>query len=164
MLTETAYSLSDAYIRSADKTLDSHGVYALYEKMLVDFATRVKRAKNTNKSFSLPVMRCMEYIESNTHDRITLKDLGRAAKRNPSYLCVQFKDETGVALSAYINRQKVEEAKRLLLDSKMTVLEISAILAFCSQSYFATVFKRITGETPNDYRLSHFSNHDHKCN
>jgi hypothetical protein len=72
MPSEPAYSLSDAYIKSADKTRDAGAVRELFSKMLIDFATRVKRAKKAAKILSLPVVRCMEYIESNLHDKITL--------------------------------------------------------------------------------------------
>jgi YesN/AraC family two-component response regulator len=100
LATEAAYTLSDAYIKSADKTADAKEVYAVYERMLIDFATKVKRAK---KRFSLPVMRCMEYIDSSLHSQISLEDIGKAAGRNPAYICVQFKTETGMALTKSIS-------------------------------------------------------------
>jgi YesN/AraC family two-component response regulator len=162
MQAEPAYTLSDAYIKLADRTRDVKGVHALYEKMLIDFAMWVKRAKtaeSAKKKRSLPVTRCMEYIDSNTHNKISLETLGRAAGRNPAYLSVQFKEEIGVPLSTYINRQKVEEAKRLLRDKNMSISYIANVLAFSSQSYFAKIFKAVTGETPKEYRLNHFSIH-----
>jgi YesN/AraC family two-component response regulator len=157
--TERAYTLSDEYIRRADNTKNVHGVYALYEKMLLDFVTKVKHAKRAKKPLSLPVVRATEYIDSHLHTKILLKDIAAAVGRNASYLCVLFKEETGVALSTYINREKIEEAKHLLRDTDMMISEISATLAFGSQSYFAKLFQEFTGETPKVFRAKKVVEH-----
>jgi YesN/AraC family two-component response regulator len=75
-------------------------------------------------------------------------------------LSVQFKKETGIALTHYINAQKIEEAKRLLRDENMPLAVIAATLAYASQSYFSKIFQEITGETPRRYRENHFTNHE----
>jgi YesN/AraC family two-component response regulator len=159
MESEPAYSLSDAYIKSADQTSNTEGIHALYGKLLIDFATRVKRAKSAQRKLSLPIIRCIEFIDSNLHNRITLDMLGHAVGRVPAYLSVQFKKETGIPLSNYINEQKIEEAKRLLHNENMTVSAISSILAYSTQGYFAKVFREVTGEPPNQYRKNHFTQH-----
>jgi YesN/AraC family two-component response regulator len=150
---EQAYTLSDAYIKSADKTKDARAVYALYEKMIIDFTTKTRRAKQAKKPFSLTVAKCMAYIDGHLHSRITLDDIGRSVGRNPAYLCVQFKEETGIPLSKYINMEKIDEAKLLLRDTNMSVSEISATLGYGSQSYFAKIFQAFAGDTPKRYRL-----------
>lgn len=71
-----------------------------------------------------------------------------------SYLCTHFKQETGMTISAYVQQEKVREAKRLLKGSSYSIVEISEALAFSSQSYFCAVFKKITGMTPESYRSS----------
>ena len=73
---------------------------------------------------------------------------------NSSYLCTRFKNETGMTISTYVQKEKIKEAKRLLKGSKYTVAQISGALAFSSDSYFCAVFKKITGMTPESYRSS----------
>ena len=59
-----------------------------------------------------------------------------------------------MTISAYVQQEKVREAKRLLKGSSYSIVEISEALAFSSQSYFCAVFKKITGMTPESYRSS----------
>ena len=73
---------------------------------------------------------------------------------NCSYLCTRFKNETGMTISTYVQKEKIKEAKRLLKGSKYTVAQISDALAFSFDSYFCAVFKKITGMTPESYRSS----------
>jgi YesN/AraC family two-component response regulator len=156
---ESAYSLSDAYIKSADNTKTPREVFALFPKMTLDFCEKVRQAKRRSKPLPPVIRKSLEYIDSNLHYRITLDDLGRETGKNPSYLCVQFKNDVGVSVTEYINRAKINAAKQLLRDENAPVSEIAATLSFCSQSYFAKVFKQYTGETPKDYRLRHFRTH-----
>jgi len=149
---EQAYTLSDGYIQKADETSGRDGVYALYAAMLADFNAMVKRAKTARKPFSRPVVDAIKYIDSNLHYKITLQDVANAANRNPAYLCVHFKKETGIALTQYINREKIAEAKHLLRDTSMTISDIAVTLAFGSQSYFSKTFRELMGETPKEYR------------
>ncbi len=57
----------------------------------------------------------------------------------------------GITLSEYIQRERVEEAKKLLTLTTYS-LSISAFVNFNDQSYFTRVFKRITSMTPRQYR------------
>jgi YesN/AraC family two-component response regulator len=159
LTTEQAYTLSDAYIKYADKTRNVGGVHTLYVKMLRDFAARVKRARNMKKPLSMPVIRAMEYIDSHLHNKISLQDIGKAVNRNPAYLCVQFKEEAGISISSFINHEKIEEAKHLLRNTDMAISEISMTLAYGSQSYFAKLFHERTGETPKNYRRKQVIHH-----
>jgi YesN/AraC family two-component response regulator len=156
---ESAYSLSDAYIKSADRTKTPEEVFLLFPKMAFDFSEKVRQAKRKSKPLPPVIRKCMEYIDSNLHYKITLNDLGRETGKNPSYLCVQFRKEVGVSVTEYINRAKINVAKQLLVDGSVPLSEIANTLGFCSQSYFAKVFRQQTGETPRDYRIRHFRTH-----
>ncbi|MDR1029053.1 MAG: AraC family transcriptional regulator [Clostridiales Family XIII bacterium] len=156
---ESAYSLSDAYIKLADRSKDADAVFALFPKMAIEFCEKVRYAKHKSKPLSPLVRKCVEYIDSNLHYKITLDDLGRETGRNPSYLCSRFKEEIGVSIIEYINESKIGEAKQLLGDESIPLSEIANTLNFCSQSYFTKVFKRRTGETPRGYRIRHFRTH-----
>ncbi|WP_408641487.1 helix-turn-helix domain-containing protein [Spirosoma telluris] len=55
----------------------------------------------------------------------------------------------------YINRHRIEEAKRLFrqsTDAKLTVLEVLYQVGFNSKSSFNTLFRKYTGQTPTDYK------------
>ena len=57
-----------------------------------------------------------------------------------------------MTISEFIMQEKIEEAKRLLILSNHTILEISSLLHFTDQSYFTKTFKKVTGVTPKVYR------------
>ena len=55
---------------------------------------------------------------------------------NGKYVSVQFKKITGEGLIEYINRKKIEESQFLLINTKLSILEISTILNYTDQSQF----------------------------
>ncbi len=58
----------------------------------------------------------------------------------------------GITLSEYIQRERVEEAKKLLTLTTYSLSDICAWLNFNDQSYFIRVFKKNTSMTPRQYR------------
>ena len=68
------------------------------------------------------------------------------------YFSRLFKKETGYSVSSYILAKKLETAKSMLASSSYSIAEISASLAFPSQSYFTNVLKKDCGLTPKEYR------------
>jgi AraC-like DNA-binding protein len=73
-------------------------------------------------------------------------------KLNPSYLSRLFKKETGISISTYIQKRKIETAKNMLKYSNHTTSQIASILAFPTQSYLIKVFRKQVGMTPKKYR------------
>lgn len=63
-----------------------------------------------------------------------------------------FKDEYGVTPKAYANTFKITEAKRLLAESEMKVIDIAYSVGFGGLSSFYTFFKKETGQPPTEYR------------
>ncbi|WP_425357410.1 helix-turn-helix domain-containing protein [Mahella australiensis] len=68
----------------------------------------------------------------------------------------KFKKEIGYSINDYIKNAKIEYAKMLLSSSTQSVQNISDSLNFCSRSYFADVFQKIVGTSPNEYRVMNF--------
>jgi len=156
---ETAYDLSDAYILAADQADSYETIITMIKEAPVHFASLVREnIKRENKS-SKPVIQCIEYIESNLHQRIAFTQLVEHVQKNPTYLSTLFKKETGLTVSLYIRKRKLEEAKALLANTNMTISQISYSLAFDTQSYFSAVFKDSFGETPGQYRKRIFRKH-----
>jgi len=152
---ETAFTLSDVYIRKMEKCNDVLELSRLNEDMALDFTQRVKRARqDSTPAYSPAVKECMKYIKKNTHQKILLSDLTAQTKLTKKYLSWLFHKETGETLTAAINRSKIEEAEYLLKYSDYSISHISHMLAFSSQSYFTSVFRQITGLTPKEYRTS----------
>ena len=65
--------------------------------------------------------------------------------------------EIGKSINDFITETKIRDAKRFLRYSDLSFGEIASSLAFSSQAYFQTVFKKENGMTPGDYRQMHFA-------
>lgn len=96
--------------------------------------------------------RAKEYVNEHLGERLLNDQIAQAMFLNVDYLNRVFKKETGMTLSEYISRKRVDLAKELLLGSDMTVSEIAMEVGFQSFSYFTKVFKKRTGKEPLKYR------------
>lgn len=149
------YALSDYYIQKADLCDRPEQIAGLHSMMCLDYAKRMNLLKKTNVC-SKPVVKCIDYIYENLHTRITIKTLADYVSLNPSYLSRLFKKETGMTINNYIMEKKTATAENMLLYSEYSPAEIAAILAYPSQSYFSSVFKKKTGLSPLQYRKKYF--------
>lgn len=98
------------------------------------------------------VIKAVNYISQHLHNDLIVSDICRHCGVSESHLRLCFKHDIGKSIVEYINEQKVEEAKMMLKYTNYSLLEISEYLSFSSQSYFTTVFKKICGQTPTDYK------------
>ena len=92
------------------------------------------------------------YLRSNVQKNITLSDVCKSFNYSRSYICKIFKEQTGESLITYFNRLKIEESKRLLEDTEMSVTAISDLLGFSEAKYFGVAFKNRVGSSPIAYR------------
>ena len=150
MPAETAYALSDFYINKADKIENISEITKLHDEMILDYTCRMndmlkKKVENPH------IAKCIDYIYTHLHEKITLTDLADYVLLDPSYLSKLFKKETGMTISQYVSNQKIETAKGMLLYSEYNAAEIATILDYPSQSYFTKCFREATGFTPGQF-------------
>ncbi|MBS4462116.1 helix-turn-helix domain-containing protein [Aerococcaceae bacterium zg-B36] len=148
---EDAYSLSDLYIQECEylETIDE--ILILANTMYIDFTDRVSKA-NHRQHYSPEVFKAIQFIHNNINTVIQVKDAANATGYSYSYLKQIFKHETGLTLSQFIAKTKIDVAKELLTYSNHSISYISNYLCFSSQSYFQNQFKKLTGLTPLQYR------------
>lgn len=84
---------------------------------------------------------------------LTLQSLAATMKLSPHQLSQFLNEKMRTSFTKFVNRYRVEEAKRLLAKNREhTVLNICFMVGFSSKSSFNTIFKNFTGKTPTDYR------------
>ena len=89
------------------------------------------------------------YIDNHFCDpNFSIKWLSAEFGISASNFSHQFKSKMGLTLMDYINRLKIDYAKRLIQDSSLSVAEISEKLGYNHPSSFIRKFKQITGKTP----------------
>jgi AraC family transcriptional regulator len=96
--------------------------------------------------------RVEDYIKEHFDRRITLRDLAAVAGLSRMHFAAQFRTATGYRPHDYVVTQRIEYAKSLLSDSEITLAEIALNAGFSAQAHFSTVFKRVTGSTPAQWR------------
>ena len=155
---EQAFRLSDFYIQKLDGIHTVEEVQSLHDEMVMDYTEKMRRYFRDN-TYSKHINESKEYIYSHIKERITIEDLADSLGVSASYLSRLFKKETGISVSAYIRRQKIEMAKNLLQYSDYPIIEIANRLSFSSQSHFIQQFREVTGMTPGKYRDEHYMIH-----
>ncbi len=81
---------------------------------------------------------------------------------HPEYMTTLVRQVTGVSVLEHINRAKIEEAKKLLLSTSLTVAEIAPRVGFSDARYFSRIFRRETELTPSEYRNTYFKIHTNR--
>lgn len=92
------------------------------------------------------------YIDRHIKNNITLESLADTVHLNPEYLSRMFKKITGKNIFSYVNYIRINYACKLLVDTDMSILEISIESGYSSISNFNRYFLKIKDCTPTMYR------------
>jgi AraC-like DNA-binding protein/ligand-binding sensor protein len=100
------------------------------------------------------VANAKQYILTHLGERITLRGAATAAHTSPYHFCRLFRRTTGLTLTQYVAKARVEQAKELLSKGSLRVSEVAYAAGFGSIPQFNTLFRRHTGMSPTQYRDS----------
>lgn len=148
---EAALSLSDEYIRKIETLRSFEELNQLLGQAFFEYTGIVARIRRL-KSQSKLVYSVVNYVQKHIFEPIQVTEIAEEMGNNVSYLCRNFKQETGKTLKEYINEVKLEEAKFMLRSTEKPIIDIAMELGYSSQAYFATLFKNYTGSTPMNFR------------
>ncbi|WP_249898422.1 response regulator [Paenibacillus sp. PK3_47] len=93
-----------------------------------------------------------KYIDGHYKENIYLKGIAADFNMNPVYLGQLFRKTYGVYFNEYLLSLRIEEAKRLLRQTKKRMYEIAELVGFQNADYFTTQFEKLENMTPTDYR------------
>ena len=108
--------------------------------------------QTTAHSYSQLTERILRYLHTHLSERITLEQVGKEMHFSPVYCDTVFKRETGRSIVAYLLDERMEEAKRLLLEDMLTLRKIAQTVGFEDYNYVSRCFKARVGYTPTQYR------------
>lgn len=103
------------------------------------------------------IIKAREILLEHIHHPITIKTLSRKVAINECYLKKGFKEIFGTTIFDFYQSQRMEHAKYLLYEKKLSVTEVSASLGYSSISHFSTAFKKHTGIKPCELLLPQIS-------
>jgi AraC family transcriptional regulator len=101
---------------------------------------------------SVRLRRTVDFMYTNLDHPPTLRALAECARLSPAQFSAQFRASTGVTPTQYMLRLRIQHAKQLLRNSRLSILEIGLTVGFDNQQHFATVFRRLVGVPPSTYR------------
>lgn len=93
----------------------------------------------------------VEVLENNLDKNLSISDIAKLCHMSEVNVKKTFSKYLNIGVINYYNNLKINAAISMLKDG-MTVRETADALGFANQNYFSTVFRRITGHTPSDYR------------
>ena len=143
--------LWESYSQRCEDCTAAEQVNALNIKLLLDFTERVK--ENSEKKLSASAAGVKDYVVSHLYERISVSEVAESLGMNASYLNSSFKEQTGECITDYIQKQKIDEARRLLSTGGSPISDIWTALGFYDQSHFNRIFKKHTGITPKQFRV-----------
>ena len=101
---------------------------------------------------SVQIEETVRYISAHYSENLKLKDMAERVYISPQYLSGLFKKEMNMTISDYIAKIRMERAKELLKDTGLSIGEIAEKTGYKDIRHFSTMFKRLTGLTPSEFR------------
>lgn len=94
----------------------------------------------------------VQYIKNHIHEEITIDKLSNLCCMSKPNFFRCFKREFGISPVDFILHERIRVAKQLLKDQNVTIAEACFAVGINNLSYFFKLFKRIEGQTPNEFR------------
>ncbi|WP_162463005.1 response regulator [Paenibacillus psychroresistens] len=94
------------------------------------------------------------YIEHSLHEPLNLQMIAKQFFFNPSYFSRRFKEWFGESLVNYLTAARIHKSEQLLEDPKLKIQQVAELVGFNDAAYFSSVFRKSTGLTPNQFRIS----------
>lgn len=116
-------------------------------------ASRRSRILPSSGLTRVQVRRVLEYIESNLGRHLTLSELARTIDLSLHHFARMFKRTMGAAPHQYVLERRVERAKSMMRATNVSLVEISLVTGFSSQSHFTSTFHRMVGATPTEFQV-----------
>jgi AraC-like DNA-binding protein len=129
----------------------------LADALTVHFLRRYAAAQPVRREVTggLPpykLRRAFTYIQAHLEEKLSVEMLASVTQMSPTHFAHLFKHATGLAPYQYVNLCRIKHAKRLLAETDMPLIEISAQVGCADQSHFTALFRRHVAMTPNAYR------------
>ena len=164
--------LRETYDQSTGNLPDNPGamevkvaLYASFLSMLAEYYVDYSMIIGFDESMGKHTQRhkiiglATDYITKNLSKKISVADMAMYCMCSKSTLNHMFPSVMGRTIPEYVSIQRINRSKYLLLNTNLSVDQISAQCGFASSAYFSVVFKKVTEMTPTQYRSRAVGNH-----
>lgn len=126
-------------------------IYVVHVDQLADYdSVRANHHQMTNNN---EIVSCADqYMQRHYQREISLDDIAQAVNLSPYYFSRFYKEQTGENFSTKLSQIRIDHAKRYLLETDISIKELSSRVGYADANYFSKTFKKITGDTPTSYK------------
>lgn len=124
--------------------------HSLEQEMLHKYCLLVRNY--SVKGYSPIIQKTLNQINLNLTSDLSLKTLSEMSNISAGYLSTLFKKETGMTLTDYVNKKRIDHALLLLNATNLQIQTIAAHCGINDMNYFTRIFKKFMGMTPKKYR------------
>jgi AraC family transcriptional regulator len=135
------------------ETINEHWVSVIIHKMLYELNEFSNTSTNSQESI---IKRATEFIESHFKQDITLEDVAQYVNLSPYHFSRTFKKFTNYSPYEYLLNYRINHAKKLLVNTKLSISDIAEASGFNSVTHFVTTLKKRIGYTPKQFREVQF--------
>ena len=110
------------------------------------------RAKPISPLPQAVLQRVKEYIEEHLHDKLSLNELARKTPYSRAHFLRMFRAATGTTPHQYLTERRIEQAKRILQEEEISLIDTASRYGFSNQSHMTRVFREQVGLPPSAFR------------
>lgn len=122
-------------------------------ELLTSFVSQICEALGSRLlSRNQQIVQQIEDIIDQEYATATLEMISSMIHMSPAYTSNLFSSTRGITIRDSIIAKRIEQAKELLKQSNMKLYEIAAAVGYSDPKYFSQLFRKVTGQTPNQYR------------
>lgn len=135
------------------------GLFQLFKNLLLDkghkvLSTAFKTEVNRESYIDNRLNDVNKYIKQHLDRKITLDQLAEQANMSSPAFCNFFKKKTGKTVFQQLNEIRIAHAKKMILETDLTVAEVADACGYPSTSFFNRQFKKLTGKSPTSFKKS----------
>lgn len=142
-----------ARLRQGVTAVLGKGLFSL-EETVTHIAAALENKRRLSAEAQRMVRSAMAFLHENYAHPLSRQEIAGQVGITEDYLTFCFRHELGVTPVEYLNRYRIQQARRLLKETSKSVTEIALEVGFADSGYFSRIFRRETGMPPESFRRS----------
>jgi len=155
-LTRAVAALAESVDQTdAGRNGDWHAARLRARSCEVVLETAVQLSNATSGAVHTAVAMAEKHLHDHFAEPLQMAEVAARARLSRTRLFALFRRTTGLTPNDYLQRLRIERARGLLTGTEQSITDIAFGTGYASSQYFSTVFRRFTGQTPQEFRASH---------
>lgn len=150
LLTNDMNKCYKEFVNRADLCTSVNQLFDVLKQEIRGSMEKIRRQKK--QEVKKPIRQAKQYIQQNYAQPITLEEISGIVGFNASYFSALFKKESGQNFLEYLSEVRMNQAKELLKETKLSVAKICKQVGYSDLKHFTQSFKKLTGLKPNEFR------------